>query len=66
MQVKMQTFKKIISFYYHIRMGCTDGGWGGGHAMSLLSLEGTAGSHGILSRPAVVLELKGCPTERRA
>lgn len=66
MQVKMQTFKKIISFYYHIRMGCTDGGWGGGHAMSLLSLEGTAGSHGILSRPAVVLGLKGCPTERRA
>ena len=47
-------------------MGCTGGGWGVGHAISLLSPEGRAGSHGILSRPAVVLGLKGRPTERRA
>ena len=62
----MQNFKKIISLYYHIQMGCTGGGWGGGHAMSLLSPEGRAGSHRILYRPAVVLGLKGLPTERRA
>lgn len=42
-------------------MGALVGEWGSGDETLLLSLEVTAGSHRILSRPAVILGLERHP-----
>lgn len=57
----MQTFKRSSPPTIISRWDALVERWGAGHVMSLLSPEGTAGSHRILSRPALFWDSKDTP-----